>query len=123
MNKTNQQIINFINAVGAYVQAHPEDTKFKYALNAVAKRARKLYEKYANSLEDLRIKFAAVDKDNTILRNEQGGFKFTKEGLLAFRADSTALLEAEVEIEPFTAEDVPVDLNADFKEIFEGFVL
>ena len=53
----------------------------KYAIEKVAKTLQRLYDQYNDASSDIAIDHSATDSDGAILTNEDGSFKYTKEGL------------------------------------------
>jgi hypothetical protein len=114
MKTTHREIINFINSAGVWLATNNEETKFSYALNRVIKRAETIHRKFQDQREDLQLEHCMVDEKGKVLRatpspgNPQGGYEFTKDGLLKLNKAVRALLDTEVEIEPYIATAHPV---------------
>lgn len=123
MKSTYRNLVGFINAAAHYTQVHPEETKLKYALSKVQKRAMSAVERYNEQLEDLRVQHCAEDAEGIVLRDDKGNYKFTKEGLNTLNKAQRALVEQEVEVEEHLVTDLPEGLTSDEKEVFAGFVL
>ncbi len=125
MKTTNRGIITLINDIAIYLSQHKdEDTKFVYALGRIDKRARKLHGKYQEKIEDVSIDNAMTEeKTGKILRNAHGGYEFTKDGLKKLSEETRAMLDAEVEIEPYLAPDLPEKMSPADKDKFIGFAI
>jgi hypothetical protein len=123
MTKTNRQLINFINFARLFMQQHKEQTKFRYALERMDKRLGKQIESYTEAVADLQIEHAATDEKQAILTDEQGNFRYTKDGIRARNKAQRELLEQPVEIEPYMATEVPDDLSDAEKQACAGFVI
>lgn len=123
MKKTHQEIVAFLNASHSYIERHPKESKFKYALTRTEKSLKNLYEEYAEKIADLNIEHCVADDKGVILKDERGEFQFTKESLrLRNKAQKAVLMEA-VAVKGYTAQEIPDDLTDDEREIFAGFVL
>lgn len=123
MKTTNEKLVTFANIAQAWLQAHSENTKFRYALKKVMQKAQPLLTAHNEQLEDLNIEHCATDKDGVILREASGAHRFTKEGLKARNnAIREWFRETEIEVEVHLCDDVP-ELTEAEREAFEGFVL
>ena len=124
MKQTYRSVIDFVNNAGAYVQAHPEENKLKYALQKVQKKALKMLQAYNDSLEDLRVENCATDEKGVVLRDPNGNYQFTKEGLTAFnKAQRAFITTGTVDIDAYIVTELPENFEEGFREVFTGFVL
>lgn len=84
-------------------------------------------EEVKEKLEDLRIEHCLTDKAGAILKDENGGYKFSKEGLRAFNKESSEVLRnfenKEIEVIPFVVKDNPLELIEEELELLKGIVL
>lgn len=64
-------------------------------LEKIAKKAQPFLEQYNEKLEDLRLEHANVDENGSLLTDEKGGYKYSKEGTKALNAAVKALLKSE----------------------------
>lgn len=130
MQKSYQEIFTFIAIANAWMQEHPAESKFRYALNRVLKRAAKMQADYQEAVEEINIDNCSVDEKGIILRETPAGpdrageYRFTKDGLKARNKARTALFRSTVEIEAHLAkaEDIP-ELTLEERDYFTGFVL
>jgi competence CoiA-like predicted nuclease len=122
MQKTNQEIIDFINAAALYLKKSDKDSKFNYALKKVQKSALKLFEQLQEKIERKRIDHCATDADGIILREADRNYRFTKDALKQLNKEVKALYEEKVEIESYFATEVP-KLTEDESEAFMDFVI
>src|SRR6476660_6167906 len=100
MTKTYQQLVAFINYARTYLQQHKEQkSKYTYALERMDKRLAKPTEDYTEALGDLQIEHAATDEKGTLLTDEKGQFRYSKDGLRARNKAQRALLEKTFEFE------------------------
>jgi hypothetical protein len=128
MKTTYRDIINFVNSASRWQQLQERDklpqTKLSYAVARMLKRCQKPLEDYNGKIEDLRLDQALEDeKTKAVLRDEQQQYKFDKNGLKKVLEDQRALLNQEIEIEPYIATALPGDLSSDVRIAFEGFVI
>lgn len=120
--KTYREIVTFINAAVPWLEKHPAQSKFHYAVEKVLKTCRKLWADYTEQLEELDIDHCAVGKDDVILKDQRGELQFTKDGLRKRNAARKELFESSVVVAAFV-KDPPDDLAPFEREAFEGFVL
>ncbi len=123
MKKTYQQLINFLNFARPYVRQNAEQTKFRYALERMDKRLKKILDDYADALNDLQISNAAEDDRGVLLTDDKGNFRYTKQGLLDRNKAQRDLLQKEIEVDPYYATELPPELSDAEKEICAGFVM
>ncbi len=123
MPKTNQQLVAFINYARGYLQSNQDQTKFRYALERMDKRLKPQIEEYSDALNDLQIEHAATDGHGALLADEQGNFRYTKDGLRGRNKAQRELLEKAVEFEPYFATELPSELTDREKVVCAGFVI
>lgn len=124
MTKTNLQLVNFINFARLYAGQHPEQTKFRYALERTEKRLEKAIQTYSDALSDLQIEHAATDEKGALLTDDKGGFRYTKDGLRGRNKGQRDLLQTNIaEFEPYYATELPENLSQIEKEVCAGFVI
>lgn len=70
------EVINQINNI----KGNPEEKVIKKLLK-FAEKLKPYQEEYGNKLQELRLDNAATDKDGVLILNEDGDYKFTKEGI------------------------------------------
>lgn len=132
MKTTWRKILGFSRFVGGFqangnqfpgwLALHPEESKFSYAIKRVVDQITALDKIKVVEFENIDIDNCATDANGVILRNPDGSLAFTKDGLKACNAARSALLDSEVEIEPYYATEVPELLEGE-REIFAGFVI
>lgn len=124
MKKTYREVNEFSAVATAYTVQHADsgNTKPKYGLTQMLKRLRGRIEDLQERLSDLNVEHAAVDDKGVLLTDERGQFRYTKEGLLARNKAHRAVMNEEVEIEPYYITDFP-DLTDAERDVFTGFVL
>jgi hypothetical protein len=123
--KTPEEINDFVRVANAWMEANPKESKFRYAVNKVAKSCIPLLKTFEEQREEINIEHCSTDKDGVILRDDKGGFRFTKDGLKARNKAVNALFRTPVEIEPYYATEVPGEdvLSVDEYDAFVGFVV
>lgn len=123
MLKSFQEVFTFLAVADARLVRDTTASKFNYALGRVLKRGVKLQAEYQERVEDINIDNCATDKDGVILRDDKGGFRFTKEGEKARNKARGELFRSSVEIEPHHCAELPDDLTDSEREVFAGFVI
>lgn len=105
-------------------------TKFGYACRKIiTKSFTKPIQEFNEELETIRIENSLSDpKTNEILMNENGEYKFSKEGLRNFMKEKKSLVEEwdkkEFEVEPYIVADKEVpELDYEQKELFDGILV
>jgi len=124
MQTTYERVLTFD---GAAKGRAGQKTKLSYAIERVmksyAKQMGDLYVAYQDKLTDLNIEHCSVDERGNIIEP----MVYTKEAqrarLKGQREALRALMEAAVEVEPYTASSLPEDLTDAEREAFAGFVL
>jgi len=122
MKKTYKEIADFLNAAVQYLANYKDDSKFNYAISRAQRLNLGVFQKYQEALEDLRIKHCAVSAEGIILRDGNGGYQFTKEGLGLFNIDQRKLSSESVDIEQHIV-PTPEKFDEQFRDIFTGFVI
>lgn len=100
------------------------ETKVEAALKDIADQLEPFIDKYNKSVNKLRRNHALEDpKTMKILRNEQGGYEYSKEGEDDLEAALDELLENErdLDIEP-TFVAIPEDFDRFLTRKFKGFI-
>jgi len=121
VKKTYQELLNLVRAVNVLVnnKEHADaNTKGVKKLQKIGEKLKSHLEAYNEKLEDLRLDCANTDKDGSLLLDENGGYKFTKEKLKELNKKVKALLEEEFEFYQFTFSTEGIEMYA----FLEGFV-
>ncbi len=108
--------INEVISEGAKI----ENDKFQYALKMIKNQFKKYVKKYGDDLEDARIDLCSVDEKGNVLKDDKGGYVFSKENMRALTIKARALQE--FEIEPCFASDL-TGITDDQKELFKGILI
>lgn len=77
-----------------------EETKVQKKLVKFAEKLKTYQEEYRDKIQELRLDNAATDKDDVLLTNEKGEFKFTKDGIKKLNAQIKELGEKEFNFKP-----------------------
>jgi transcriptional regulator of heat shock response len=80
-NKQLLELVNNLNNEIGKQQVKGEDTKVSQKLVKLAKKLEKYLNDYNEQVEEIRIDNATTDDKGVILKDEKGGYKFSKEGL------------------------------------------
>ena len=80
-NKQLLELVNNLNNEIGKQQVKGEDTKISQKLVKIAKKLEKYLNDYNEQVEEIRIDNASTDEKGVILKDEKGGYKFSKEGL------------------------------------------
>lgn len=121
VKKTYQDLLNVVRAVNVLVnnKEHADaNTKGVKKLQKIGEKLKSHLDTYNEKLEDLRLDCANTDKDGSLLLDENGGYKFTKEKLKELNKKVKALLEEEFEFYQFTFSTEGIEMYA----FLEGFV-
>jgi hypothetical protein len=121
VKKNYQELLNLVRAVNVLVnnKEHADaNTKGVKKLQKIGEKIKSHLETYNEKLEDLRLDCANTDKDGSLLLDENGGYKFTKEKLKELNKKVKALLEEEFEFYQFTFSTEGIEMYA----FLEGFV-
>jgi transcriptional regulator of heat shock response len=99
-NKQLLELVNNLNNEIATQQVKGEDTKVSQKLAKIAKKLEKYLNDYNEQVEEIRIDNASTDEKGVILKEEKGGYKFSKEGLKKLLNQIKELGEKEFDYEP-----------------------
>jgi len=80
-----------------------QETKIQKKLFKVYEKVKTTYEEYLEKIEELRLDNALTDDKGGLVLNEQGKYRFSKEGLKKLNKDITTLDDQE-----FPFEKIPV---------------
>jgi hypothetical protein len=97
------ELVNNLNNETVNQQVKGQDTKVSQKLGKIAKKLTKYVDEYNEQVEEIRIDNASTDDKGVILKEEKGGYKFSKEGLKKVMKQIKELTEKE-----FTYEKINV---------------
>ena len=78
-----------------------QKTKTQKKLVKIHEQLKKHYDVYSEKLQEIRLDHASVDKDNNLILDEKGEYKFSKEGLKKLNEGAKELINQEFEFQPF----------------------
>lgn len=107
--------INILTGNKEHAEANTKGVK---KLQKIGEKLKSHLDTYNEKLEDARLDCANTDKDGSLLLDENGGYKFTKEKLKELNKKVKVLLEEEFEFYQFTFSTEGLDKYA----FLEGFV-
>jgi hypothetical protein len=105
VNKKNSELLALVQTLNVllgnenFVKA---ETKGVKKLQKIGEKVKSHLEKYNEKLEEIRLDNANTDKDGSLLLDEKGGYKFSKEGLKNMNKKIKELLDEEFEFYQFT---------------------
>jgi hypothetical protein len=105
VKKTHQELLNLVRAVNVLVnnKEHADaNTKGVKKLQKIGEKMKTHLEAYNDKLDDIRLENANTDKDGSLLLDENGGYKYTKEQLKELNKKVKVLLAEEFEFYQFT---------------------
>ena len=93
------QTLNVLLQNEEFVKA---ETKGVKKLRKVGEKIKSHLESYNEQLEEIRLDNANTDKDGSLLTDEKGGYKYSKEGVKALNKKIKELLEKKFDFYQFT---------------------
>lgn len=93
------ELVNNLNQAIVNQQVKGEDTKVSQKLGKLAKKLEKHLNDYNEQVEEIRIDNASTDDKGVILKDDKGGYKFSKDGLKKLLNQIKALGEKEFNYE------------------------
>jgi len=90
-----------IQEVSFYInQIDVNETKTIKKVMKIAEKLKPYQEEHNAKIQELRLDNAAVDKDNVLILNEKGDYRFTKEGLKKLQEQLKELGEKDFDFKP-----------------------
>jgi hypothetical protein len=105
VKKQYQELLNVIRAINVLAnnKEHADaNTKGVKKLSKMGEKMKIHLDVYNDKLDDIRLEHANTDKDGSLLLDENGGYKYTKEGLKELNKKVKTLLAEEFEFYQFT---------------------
>ena len=96
-----------------------QKTKTQKKLVKIHEQLKKHYDVYAEKLQEIRLDNASVDKDNNLILDEKGEYKFSKEGLKKLNEAAKELINQEFEFKPI---DVMNPEGLEFHTYLKGWL-
>jgi len=81
-------------------QIDANETKTIKKVLKITEKLKPFQEEYNAKVQELRLDNAAVDKDNVLILNEKGDYRFTKEGLKKLQEQLKELGEKDFDFKP-----------------------
>ncbi len=124
---TYEKLFGYAVVASAYLaeKESRKDTKLGYAIiTRMDPRVSSAQKRYQLASEEISIDHCATDEKGIVLKDGNGNFEFTKEGLKERNKKRQELFESvEIEVEVYIATQVPDDLTPAEYDALEGFVL
>ena len=98
--KSYRQLLELVRDLNAEQAA--KGSKKEAKLLKIAQKIKVHFEVYNEKREDFRLDHAHVNKDGVLELNQEGGYKFTKEGLKSLNKSLKELLDETFEFYQFT---------------------
>jgi hypothetical protein len=105
VKKTHEELLNLVRAVNVLTnnKEHADaNTKGVKKLQKIGEKLKSHLDSYNEKLEDIRLDCANTDKDGSLLLDENGGYKYTKDKLKELNKKVKALFAEEFEFYQFT---------------------
>jgi hypothetical protein len=93
------ELVDNLNFETRNQQVKGQDTKVSQKLAKIAKKLEKYVIEYNEQVEEIRIDNASTDDKGVILKEEKGGYKFSKDGLKKVMKQVKELTEKEFKYE------------------------
>jgi len=119
--KTYREANLFMRNAQAWLADHKDPSKMAHAVTRVIKRLEGPLRTHQDRVDDAIIEHAKCDEKGTLLQ-EDGSYRYDKEGARKRLAKLRELSEETFEFEPYYCTDRP-DLNHLERLVFAGFVL
>jgi flagellar capping protein FliD len=89
------ELVNNLNIEIQKQQVKGEETKISQKLSKIGKKIEVYITEYNEKIDEFRIENASVDEKGILLKDEKGGYKFSKDGLLKLFKQTKELNEKE----------------------------
>jgi len=119
VSKTYREIFELSHIIQGRIDIGKEDKLTTVLKTFVKKQYTPAIDNYNEMIADFNIDFCSTDKDGNIIKDEKGGFVFTKENLKQRNAKVKELLEKTYEFDTRFVE-MPDNLTEEEKEAFSG---
>lgn len=105
VTKTYSELLMLVRAINIVTSSKEENASNNKGIKKLQKIGTKIKEHldtYNDKLEDIRLDNANTDKDGSLLLDDNGGYKFSKEGLKNLNKAVKELLDSTFEFYQFT---------------------
>jgi hypothetical protein len=105
VNKTYGELLRLVQSINVLLGSSEyasQNTKGVKKLQKIGAKIKPILDEYNEKLEDIRLDNANTDESGSLLLDEKGGYKFSKDGLKKLNKDIKTLLEQTFEFYQFT---------------------
>ena len=105
VNKKNSDLLALVQTLNVLLSNEEfikVETKGVKKLQKIGEKVKSHLEKYNEKLDEIRLDNCNTDKDGSLLLDEKGGYRFSKEGLKNMNKKVKELLNEEFEFYQFT---------------------
>lgn len=105
VNKKYSELLQLVQTLNVLLQNEEfvkVETKGVKKLQKIGEKIKSHLDTYNEKLEEIRLDNANTDKDGSLLLDEKGGYRYSKDGLKALNKKVRELLDTEFEIYQFT---------------------
>jgi len=95
-------LVRAINIVGTSQEENASNNKGVKKLQKIGTKLKEHLDVYNEKLEDIRLDNANTDSEGSLLLDDKGGYKFSKDGLKQLNKDVKSLVESTFEFYQFT---------------------
>ncbi len=114
------QLVQAINILSSSKEHAESNTKGIKKLQKIRDKLKTHLDVYNEKLEDLRLDNAHTDESGSLILDEKGGYKFSKDGLKKLNSAVKDLLKEEFEIYQFTFSTEGIETYAFLEGWVEG---
>jgi len=121
VNKSNSELLSLVQVINVLLRNEEfikENTKGVKKLQKVGEKIKPYLESYNEKLEDIRLDNANTDESGSLLLNEKGEYKFSKDGIRNLNKSVKSLLDETFEFYQFTFSTDGIEMY----QFLEGWV-
>ena len=123
VSKTYKELLNLVQVLNFVLnndELKKDNTKGIKKLQNVASKMKPHLDSYNEKLDEIRLDNAHVDKDGSLLLDEKGNYKYSKDGLKELNKSVKELMESTFEFYQFTFSHDGLDKYAFLEGWVEG---
>jgi len=105
VNKSNRDLLNLVQTLNVLLGNEDfvkNNTKGVKKLQKVGEKIKSHLDAYNEKIDEAKLDNANTDKDGSLLLDEKGGYKYSKEGLKSLNKKIKEILDTEFEFYQFT---------------------
>ena len=105
VNKSNRDLLNLVQTLNVLLSNEDfvkNNTKGVKKLQKVGEKIKSHLDAYNEKIDEAKLDNANTDKDGSLLLDEKGGYKYSKEGLKSLNKKIKEILDTEFEFYQFT---------------------